>query len=36
MPDYTVNLGNVELVFLSDVIMVRSPFVAFPDTTIEQ
>ena len=36
MPNYRTNVGNVELISLSDVNMVRSPFVAFPDTTIEQ
>jgi len=36
MPNYRINVGNVELISLSDVNMVRSPFVAFPDTTIEQ
>jgi len=36
MPSHNVSVGNVELVSLSDVIMSRSPFLAFPHTTIEQ
>ena len=36
MPDYSINVGNVELVSLSDGEPTRSPFVPFPDTTIEQ
>ena len=36
MPDYKINIGNVELLSLSDGSPVRSPFMPFPDTTIEQ
>ena len=36
MPSHQIKVGNVELVSLSDVIMTRSPLVAFPDTTTEQ
>ena len=36
MPSHNILVGNVELVSLSDVIMSRSHFVAFPDSTLEQ
>ena len=36
MPDYSISVGNVELVSLSDGEPTRSPFMPFPDTTIEQ
>ena len=36
MPDYKINVGNVELVSLSDGFPLRSPLMPFPDTTIEQ
>ena len=36
MPNHVVNVGNVELISLNDNLFTRSPFVAFPDTTIEQ
>ena len=36
MPNHLVNVGNVELISLNDNLPVRSPFVAFPHTTIEQ
>ena len=36
MPNHIVNIGNVELISLNDNLFTRSPFVAFPDTTIEQ
>ena len=36
MPGHTIKVGNVELVSLSDGTPTRSPFVPFPDTTIEQ
>ncbi|MCH8894147.1 MAG: hypothetical protein IIB32_11660, partial [Chloroflexi bacterium] len=36
MPNHIVNVGNVELISLNDNLFTRSPFVAFPDTTIEQ
>lgn len=36
MAKHKINVGNVELVSLSDVIMTRSPFVAFPHTTLDQ
>ncbi|MCH2499320.1 MAG: MBL fold metallo-hydrolase, partial [Dehalococcoidia bacterium] len=36
MPKHLVNVGDVELISLNDNLPVRSPFVAFPHTTIEQ
>ena len=36
MPDYSIQVGNVELVSLSDGFPQRSPLIPFPDTTIEQ
>ena len=36
MPNHVVNVGNVELISLNDNLPVRSPFVAFPHTTIEE
>jgi len=36
MPGYSIGIGNVELISLSDGEPVRSPFMPFPDTTIEQ
>ena len=36
MPGHTIKVGNVELVSLSDGTPSRSPFMPFPDTTIEQ
>lgn len=36
MPGHTIKVGNVELVSLSDGTPTRSPFMPFPDTTIEQ
>ena len=36
MPSYKISVGNVELLSLSDGGPVRSPFMPFPDTTIEQ
>ena len=33
---HKVTVGNVESVSLSDVIMARSPFDHFPESTIEQ
>ena len=36
MPNHIVNIGNVELISLNDNLPLRSPFVAFPHTTIEQ
>ena len=36
MPNHTITVGDVELVSLNDSLPIRSPFVAFPDTTIEQ
>ena len=36
MADHSINVGNVELVSLSDGEPIRSPFMPFPDTTIEQ
>lgn len=36
MPSHKINVGNVELVSLTDVNMVRSPFVAFPHSTLEE
>ena len=36
MPGHTIKVGNVELVSLSDGTPVTSPFIPFPDTTIEQ
>ena len=35
-PLHIVNVGNVELISLNDNLPVRSPFVAFPHTTMEQ
>ena len=36
MPNYSIKVGNVELVSVSDGYPIRSPFIPFPDTTIEQ
>ena len=36
MPNHTITVGDVELISLNDSLPIRSPFVAFPDTTIEQ
>ena len=36
MPNHVVNVGNVELISLNDNLPIRSPFVAFPHTTIEE
>ena len=36
MPEHKISVGNVELVSLNDNLPIRSPFVAFPHTTIEQ
>ena len=36
MADHSINVGNVEMVSLSDGEPIRSPFMPFPDTTIEQ
>ena len=36
MPSYSIKVGNVELVSVSDGFPTRSPFMPFPDTTIEQ
>lgn len=36
MPSYSIKVGNVELVSVSDGYPTRSPFMPFPDTTIEQ
>ena len=36
MPGYSITIGNVELVSLSDGEPTRSPFMPFPHTTIEQ
>ena len=36
MPGYSIGIGNVELISLSDGEPIRSPFMPFPDTTIEQ
>ncbi|MDE2939594.1 MAG: MBL fold metallo-hydrolase [Chloroflexota bacterium] len=36
MPGHSIDVGNVELVSLSDGEPIRSPFMPFPDTTIEQ
>ena len=36
LPNHIVNIGNVELISLNDNLPLRSPFVAFPHTTIEQ
>ncbi|MEC9288197.1 MAG: MBL fold metallo-hydrolase, partial [Chloroflexota bacterium] len=36
MSNHVVNVGNVELISLNDNLPVRSPFVAFPHTTIEE
>ena len=36
MPDYQISVGNVELISVSDGFPRRSPFMPFPDTTIEQ
>ena len=36
MPNHKINVGNVELISLNDNLPIRSPFVAFPHTTIEQ
>jgi hypothetical protein len=36
MPGYSIKVGNVELVSVSDGYPTRSPFMPFPDTTIEQ
>ena len=36
MPNYSIKVGNVELVSLSDGFPLRSPLMPFPDTTIEQ
>ena len=36
MPDFKINVGNVELVSISDGFPLRSPLMPFPDTTIEQ
>ena len=36
MPNHQINVGDVELISLNDNLPVRSPFVAFPHTTIEQ
>ena len=35
-PANSINVGNVELISLSDGEPIRSPFMPFPDTTIEQ
>ena len=36
MPKHIVNVGNVELISLNDNLPIRSPFVAFPHTTLEE
>ena len=36
MPGHSLTIGNVELVSLSDGMPARSPFMPFPETTIEQ
>ncbi|MYC30939.1 MAG: hypothetical protein F4X65_12740 [Chloroflexi bacterium] len=36
MPAYSISVGNVELVSLSDGEVIRSPLMPFPETTIEQ
>ena len=36
MPSHIVKVGAVELISLNDNLPVRSPFVAFPHTTIDQ
>ena len=36
MADYRISVGNVELVSLSDGTPARSPFMPFPNTTIDQ
>ena len=36
MPGCSIGIGNVELISLSDGEPIRSPFMPFPDTTIEQ
>ena len=36
MPNHKINVGNVELISLNDNLPIRSPFVAFPHSTIEQ
>ena len=36
MPDYRIQVGNVELVSVSDGFPQRSPLIPFPDTTMEQ
>ena len=36
MPNYSISVGSVELVSLSDGEPSRSPFMPFPETTIEQ
>lgn len=36
MPDFKINVGNVELISISDGFPLRSPLMPFPDTTIEQ
>ena len=36
MPKHIANVGDVELISLNDNLPIRSPFVAFPHTTIEQ
>ena len=34
MPDFKINVGNVELVSVSDGFPLRSPLMPFPDTTM--
>ena len=36
MPDHQINIGNVELISLTNGVPIRSPLMPFPDTTIEQ
>ena len=36
MPNHTIHVGNVELISLNDNLPIRSPFVAFPQSKIEE
>ena len=36
MPSYTTSVGNVQLLSLNDGMPIQSPFMPFPDTTVEQ